>query len=250
MLDVNHPPSQNLVLMACSGPKRPEAAPALDLYQGVMYSTYRANVRADARPHVAIVSALHGVIAGDAVIEPYEQRLTPARADDIVANLDSYLKYGTPFAAKKVLLAGGAEYRRVMRAVLPRLVENGSIAADATVLETTGGIGYQRQRLGEFLRACTPALDVVGHHPNGNPLYYALEGFKVGQDVNIAYAALPGVPAVPAFIEELFYFHGQAQACVRVFNAKNPKHAHRWAALKNMTPADHSNYGQPERLAA
>ncbi|MEX5618461.1 hypothetical protein ABFV55_27685, partial [Pseudomonas syringae] len=86
----------------------------------------------------------------------------------------------------------------------PELIASGAIAPDAKISETNGsGIGYQRQQLGEFLRACMPQqrLEVVGHHPNGNPLYYELEGFKVGQDVNIAYAALPGIPAIPAFIE-------------------------------------------------
>lgn len=243
-----HSENQDLVIMACSAPKRAQASAALDLYQGVMYSTFRANVRPDAHPAVAILSAMYGVIAGDAVIEPYEQRLTPARADAIVADLDSYLKYGKPFAAKKVLLAGGAEYRRVMRAILPRLVENGSVAPDAVVSETTGGIGYQRQQLGQFLRACAPSPAIVGHHPNGNPLFHELEGFKVGQDVNIAYAALPGVPAVPAFIEELFYFRGDARASVRVLNAKNPKHAQRWVALKHINPADHSDFGRPATL--
>ena len=235
--------SPDFVLMACSNTKRPSAAPALDLYQGVMYSTFRANVRPDARPHVAILSALHGVIAGDTVIEPYDTRMTPEAAGRILGNPREFLRYAKPVQAKNVLLAGSRDYRRVMMAVLPELIASGVIAPDAKISETDGsGIGYQRQQLGEFLRACAPlpALEVVGHHENGTPLYYELEGFKVGQDVNIAYAALPGKPAEPAFIDELFYFRDVATACVRMLNAKNPKHAHRWVEARHMKPADHS----------
>ena len=236
-------PSPDFVLMACSNTKRPSAAPALDLYQGVMYSTFRANVRPDARPHVAILSALHGIIAGDAVIEPYNMRMTPEAAGKILNNPREFLQYVNPVRAKNVLLAGSKDYRRVMMAVLPELIARGVIALDAKISETDGtGIGYQRQQLGEFLRACAPqpALEVVGHHENGTPLYYELDGFKVGQDVNITYSALPGKPAEPAFIDELFHFRDVATACVRMLNAKNPKCAHRWVAVRHMAAGDHS----------
>lgn len=239
--------SPDLVLMACSAAKRATAAPALALYQGVMYSTFRANVRPDAQPHVAILSALHGVIPAEAVIEPYDTRMTSETAGRMLANPSSFVQFAKPVGARNVLLAGGRDYRRVMMAVLPELIASGAVAPDAKISETDGnGIGYQRQQLGEFLRACAPQrpLEVVGHHPNGNPLYYALDGFKVGQDVNISYAALPGKPAEPAFVDELFYFRDVATACVRMLNAKNPKHASRWVAIRHMKPADHSNYRQ------
>ena len=246
-------PSANLVLMACSATKRANAAPAIDLYQGVMYSTFRANVREDARPHVAILSALHGVIPGDAVIEPYDTRMTREAAGRMLANPRGYLQYAKPVRAKNVLLAGSKDYRRVMMAVLPELIASGVIAPDAKISETDGsGIGYQRQQLGEFLRSCAPqpALEVVGRHENGTPLYYELEGFKVGQDVNISYAALPGKPAEPAFIEELFYFRDVPTACVRMLAAKNPNCANRWVEVRHMKPADHSDWGAPKSTTA
>jgi hypothetical protein len=149
------PETQDLVIMACSAPKRPEASPALELYQGVMYRTFRANVRPDARPHVAILSARHGVIAGDSVIEPYDHRLTPDLVDSMVANPRGYLQYSKPVGAKNVLLAGGKDYRRVMRAAMPELIARGCVAPDATVTETSGGIGYQRQQLRKFLEGAT-----------------------------------------------------------------------------------------------
>lgn len=51
-----------LVLMACSASKLARPAAAIDLYQGVMYQSYRVHVRDNARPSVIILSARHGFI--------------------------------------------------------------------------------------------------------------------------------------------------------------------------------------------
>jgi hypothetical protein len=230
------PENCDLVIMACSGPKRNEPSAALDLYQGVMYSTFRANVRAEARPHVAILSARHGIIAADLVIEPYEQRLTLDRANAILADLDEYVKYDKPTGASNVLLAGSKEYRRVMQAALPHLVDLGAVTADATVTETTGGIGYQRQRLGQFLRGLAPAREIVGHHPNGTPLYQELGGFTVWQEVSYVHVALPKRTPEPAVIEELFLGPSGPTANLRMLNAQNSTRAGRWSSLANLHP--------------
>lgn len=144
--------SNALLVMACSATKLSHAARAIDLYRGVMFETFRANVRPDARPHVVILSSRHGFLAADAVIEPYEQRMTAARADFILSRLEDFIRLDWPAGIETVLLAGGTEYRRLMRAALVRLREQGAIAQEAVVSETSGGIGYQRQQLGAFLR--------------------------------------------------------------------------------------------------
>lgn len=228
--------TQDLVILACSATKLPYAARALDLYQGVMYGTFRANVRRDAHPHVVILSALHGFIRSDAVIEPYEQRLTSERADHMLRHLDDFLPAQSPQGITKVLLAGGAEYRRVMRAAVPRLVERGCITAQASVTETSGGIGYQRQQLGEFLRGCPPAQDVVGQHQNGTPLYRSLGGFNVDQSVDVVYASRPDLPARPAVIEQLFHGPAGPTACVLMLDAKDIDRARTWVGLRDIKP--------------
>ncbi|MGY6258868.1 DUF6884 domain-containing protein [Paraburkholderia caledonica] len=228
--------TRDLVILACSGTKLPYAAPALDLYQGVMYGTFRANVRNDARPHVVILSALHGFICSDKVIEPYEQRLTAARADHMVSHLADFLPGHWPEGVNNVLLAGGAEYRRVMRAAVPQLVDQGSVTAHARVTETSGGIGYQRQQLGEFLRGLAPARDVVGHHPNGTPLYRSLGGFNVDQSVDVAYASRPDLPARPALIEQLFEGPAGPTACVLMLDARDIGRARTWVGLHDLKP--------------
>lgn len=230
--------TQDLVILACSGTKLSYGAPALDLYQGVMYGTFRANVRKEACPHVVILSALHGFIRSDAVIEPYEQRLTSERADHMLGHLDDFLMKHWPEGVTNVLLAGGAEYRRVMRAAVPQLVDRGCIAAQACVTETSGGIGYQRQQLGEFLRGLAPAQDVIGHHQNGTPLYRSLGGFNVDQSVDVAYACRPDLPARPAVIEQLFEGPAGPTACVLMLDAKDIGRARTWVGLRDLKPGN------------
>ncbi|WP_193373227.1 hypothetical protein [Burkholderia gladioli] len=57
-----------------------------------------------------------------------------------------------PTGARTILLAGGKNYRRVMRAALERQAERGIGPAGASVAETSGSLGYQRQLLSAFLR--------------------------------------------------------------------------------------------------
>ena len=225
-----------LLIMACSARKLSHAAPALDLYRGVMYGTFRANVQPAARPHVVILSALHGFIHAETVIEPYEQRMTPARAEDLLATLDDSIPLVWPAAPGAVMLAGGADYRRVMRAAVARLRARGALRDDATVTETSGGIGYQRQQLGEFLRNLEPVREIVGHHPNGTPLYRTLGGFTLEQPVDICYPGRPQDEVEPAVIAELFYGPGGPSANVRLPNSKNPHLAYNWVRLKHLHP--------------
>ncbi|WP_392387887.1 DUF6884 domain-containing protein [Burkholderia gladioli] len=59
--------AERLVVLACSARKLAHAAPAIELYRGVMYSTYRANVHAETAPAMMILSARHGFIRPDTV---------------------------------------------------------------------------------------------------------------------------------------------------------------------------------------
>lgn len=224
--------------MACSEKKLPHEAAAMDLYQGSMYSTFRANVRPNARPHVVILSAKHGFISEDTVIAPYEQRLTRSQADALVADLDSYLQNLPAFAGvKKVLLAGGAEYRNVMRAAVTRLIALGRLTADVQISETTGGIGHQRQQLGTFLRRLAPVMaDVVGHHPNGTPLYRTMGTFTVGQEVDVVYASRPDLAPAPAVIVELFNGPSGPTATVRTSGTTSNEQSFTWVSLTELQP--------------
>jgi hypothetical protein len=52
---------------------------------------------------------------------------------------------------RDVQIVGGADYRAVMRAIVAELQASGSIAPDAAIRETTGGIGEQRSQLGAYM---------------------------------------------------------------------------------------------------
>lgn len=141
----------SLILMSCSATKGRTPAPAMDLYQGVMYSTFRANAPAT-WPSVVILSARHGFIDAGRVIEPYEQRMTGARAGEMLAELAAFDSIEWPGNVRSILLAGGKTYQQVMRAAIARRIKLGLLDADITIEQTSGGIGYQRSQLGAYLR--------------------------------------------------------------------------------------------------
>lgn len=105
-----------IYLVACSASKAAEPKPARDLYLGELFT--RSRELAEARGATwAILSAKHGLVMPDQVIEPYDERL-PARvtapqvyewADGVAGQLMRCFPAGTHF----VVLAG-AVYRRVL----------------------------------------------------------------------------------------------------------------------------------------
>lgn len=223
--------ARDLVILACSGRKLPYAAPALELYQGVMYSTFRAHVRPEAFPNVMILSALHGFIRGDAVIEPYDLRLSQRCRDGMIDSLGEDPGVGWPEGVTRVLLAGGRDYRRVMHAAVPILVDRGFVSARAAVLETSGGIGCQRQQLAGFLTSCR---EIVGYRQNGTALYRSLGGFTVGQPVAISDRMGPQRRPRPAIIEDLFDGPAGPTASVLLLDARNHNCARTWVGVDDL----------------
>lgn len=147
------PAKQRLVLMPCCDKKAAKAAPAMDLYKGVFFQTFANNVPAGADPNVVILSAKYGFISPDKVIEPYDQVMTGERAREMLSDLDKQLsEVKWPGDISDVLIVGGKEYQRVMRAAVAKLIEQGKISKDASVNVTKGGIGDQRSQLGAYLR--------------------------------------------------------------------------------------------------
>lgn len=116
-----------------------------------MYSTLAKHLRSDAPPSIVILSAEHGFISPERVIAPYNRRMTAARSDELLSELERFAAVDVwPSQVGSTFLAGGAEYRRVMRAMLVLLCPE----AAAFARETSGGIGQQRAQLGAFLRSC------------------------------------------------------------------------------------------------
>jgi hypothetical protein len=222
-----------LLILSCSGMKLDRPAPALDRYQGVMYQTFRAHVREQVRPQIMILSALHGFVSADAHLAPYNQRMTPQRSADMVANLDDFEGVGWPENASGVLLAGGGDYRRIMQATLDRLRESGRLAIAGSVAETCGGIGEQRAQLATWLRQADMAGDIVGFQRNGTALYRTFGQFHVNEVVRLAYRGRPQ-ESLEARIDELFQGPSGPTASVTIVNTGNPDT--RWVGLDHLHP--------------
>lgn len=224
---------ENLLLMACSGAKLAEAAFAIDLYQGVMYESFRTHLNLRARPRILILSALHGFIDPYTFIQPYKQKMTPGRADHLIGAALDLEQW--PTGIRRVFMAGGAEYRRVMLAAVQQLRAAGRVLPDALVEGTHGGIGYQRAQLGEYLRSLPVSTRLVGEHPNGTPLYQSLDGFSVGDDVVARYR--PTEQGERAVIEELFFGPVGPTAAI-VMQPEKPSRIdyRRWIGLRKLFP--------------
>lgn len=226
-----------LLLLACTGTKLDRPAPALDLYRGVMYQSYRAHVREGGAPTVLILSARHGFLEAHAEIAPYDERMTPQRAEQMINDLHSYLQSEVwPSRVGHVMLAGGREYRRVMHAALAS--RYGSALPD--LQETIGGIGPQRSQLGTFLDSLAPTFrDRIGQHPQGTPLYRRYGWIEAGATVSVVYRAVPHLP--PRNAQVLALFEGPngptAEVVVEEVIRGRTKACPRWVGVGNLRPA-------------
>lgn len=225
-----------LLLLACSGTKLDRPACAIDLYQGVMYQSYRAHLHSIAAPYVLILSARHGFLDPHTEIAPYDQRMTPQRAEQMLAHLPAYLRrVAWPPRLGKVMLAGGLQYRRVMRAALARRYG----LVPPWLEETEGGIGMQRSQLGAFLDGLVPAFgDRIGQHPNGTPLYRRYGWIEAGATVNVVYRAAPYLPVRKAQVLALFEGPSgpTADVVVEEVLGGRTKTCPRWIAVSNLRP--------------
>ena len=160
------PSTNRLLLLPCSDMKASAAAPAMELYKGVFFQTYKANVKPGAFPLVVILSAKHGFVNANEEIAPYDQVMSAERANTMLADLSKYVtKANWPSGITDVMIVGGKEYQRVMRAAVAELQSYGIIDPDATINATSGGIGTQRQQLGEYLRSIEPQRPAIVNEP-------------------------------------------------------------------------------------
>ncbi|HEX7906777.1 MAG TPA: methyltransferase domain-containing protein [Paraburkholderia sp.] len=147
------PGSERLLLVACGDKKKEGAHPAGEIYTGALGAVLTKWIPKGAqRPDLHIISAKHGLVHGDTVIDSYNQRMTPERARELAGQgVDLSQFKGKQY--RDVFIAGGADYREVADSYLKQLKDAGVIAQDATVNATHGGIGEIRGQLGEYLRS-------------------------------------------------------------------------------------------------
>lgn len=141
-------PRYELVVIPCGGAKLDHAAPAAELYTGGYFRACLAYGRAYGE-RVLILSALHGLIELDRVVEPYELRMgEPGAVDHERATL-----YGQALGLGvaelvDVALIGGRRYVNAARSVWP-----GAVAPLDALPSGHRGIGYQLQALNAWTAA-------------------------------------------------------------------------------------------------
>ena len=150
----NLPADKRLVLMPCSSMKGPGRAKASDLYKGVFFQTFNGNVKEGGKPNVVILSAKHGFLSPDDEIDPYDEKLDKAKTEDFVQNLNRIISDKIDLSGiEDVLIVGGKDYQRVMKAYVQKLINDGVVSKDASINATSGEIGEQRSQLGKYLQS-------------------------------------------------------------------------------------------------
>lgn len=150
---------QVLVVVPCSGAKLWHKAPAGQLYTGTFHKLARQAADALVEQHggqVVILSALHGLLQLDDVVEPYDVQLGQPGAvavSRVALQLLQLLQAGEAPTVVSLL-------PRAYRTVLAQAVDELPPAARPVMVEPmqgAAGVGYQRQRLAQ-LRAGTRAV--------------------------------------------------------------------------------------------
>jgi len=112
-----------LVLVSCVGQKLGEPAPARLLYRSEWFKKVRRLVDAQ-RADWFVLSAQYGVVAPDALIDPYEKTLNTMRASDRRDWAEYVYRQLAPFLTgpRRVVIFAGQRYRERL---VPTLQGNG-----------------------------------------------------------------------------------------------------------------------------
>jgi hypothetical protein len=106
---------KTLVFLGCSKKKLSVSAPALIMYQGMLFKLGKIiaqKIGADIR----IISAKYGVIVPGQIIEPYDQKMTISRAKEIAEDpvVISYLNHLFSRNYDCVFVIAGKTYQRIL----------------------------------------------------------------------------------------------------------------------------------------
>jgi hypothetical protein len=131
---------RELVIIPCGAAKLDHAAPAAELYTGSMFADALRTARSmTADENIRILSAKHGLVRLDHVIEPYEMKMS---------NKDSVTGF------RIVMQLVGLQFDGTIHALLPKLylskVTSAAAAVDVKVInhyKGCAGIGFQKARL-------------------------------------------------------------------------------------------------------
>tara|TARA_Y100000310_G_scaffold228485_1_gene230775 strand:- start:127 stop:573 length:447 start_codon:yes stop_codon:yes gene_type:complete len=101
------------LILSCTASKRGEPSQALDLYLSRAFDLVRSD---RARFHVQVLSAFYGLLEADEVIDPYNQKMTPAIAAELMdpANTQMARAINRDSWSEVIYVYGGELYRKVV----------------------------------------------------------------------------------------------------------------------------------------
>lgn len=132
-----------LVIIPCGGKKDDRPRPAINLYQGSYFKACARFALSIVKPEqIRILSAKHGLLKIEQVIEPYDLRMgqkgcitaEQVRAQAAEQNL---------LDERDVIIAAGSDYARVALEVWKQ---------GEWILDGVGGMGYQIQHLNRLTK--------------------------------------------------------------------------------------------------
>ena len=132
-----------ILILGCSAKKLSTAAAAQDIYQGPLWQTFRKY--SDGAYTCYALSALHGLIPAEQVIEPYDCLLgRDVTLDELIAKLQNQVDVLD--GATEIIVATSKAYASALTAV----------GVEFSFVE--GGIGTKRGTVGEMLRAAADSM--------------------------------------------------------------------------------------------
>lgn len=141
-----------LLILSCSATKADHPARAIDLYDGPAFRTLRAWMRSASTSElqelaVWVLSAEHGLIPFDFELEPYDRRMTIARAGELLGAVrDKLHDLVEEMQPAEAFLMMGREYLAAIGPITPFAF------GPAEVEFPEGGIGDKLGELHRWLR--------------------------------------------------------------------------------------------------
>lgn len=127
---------KRLLLLSCSQTKRPGKGKAIEIYDGPAFRVVRKYLDISNGLDVRIISAKYGIISKDALIEYYDEKLTPEKAADYRKRYSNEIKT-LRSTYSDILIYGSSTYQSVFKNV--------------DINRTEGRIGEQLSQLKKWL---------------------------------------------------------------------------------------------------
>lgn len=204
-----------LLLLSCSRQKRRtrKLLPAIERYDGPAFRVLRRYLdqQPKGRPDVLILSAKWGLIAGDALLPPYERRMTSRRASEIQEDTTARLRKFLALRPCEVFMSMSEIYFQAIN------VRELSQINSTEIFVVQGGRGRNLSALYDWLHGAPPPKPKTVRRPSskGQRGNLRLRGVEIECDKSRALAlarqALPQEAAVATRINSWYVQLGRGR---------------------------------------